>query len=120
MTAQAVMMLSVAPKFSHRLQGLWIAFMSFVPATEPPTMSNQSMPPCNPLRWYLSASAFCGNEAKPGYITFSLLLFLLFLALAAQMLDEDFEALLACRFVHSGPLVRVSQQFRCLLIRSAC
>merc|ERR1719163_315256 len=41
--------------------------MSLRPAEVPPFTSNQSMPPWWPFLCCASASAFCGNDARPGY-----------------------------------------------------
>mmetsp|Transcript_7932 Transcript_7932/g.26025 ORF Transcript_7932/g.26025 Transcript_7932/m.26025 type:complete len:202 (-) Transcript_7932:1050-1655(-) len=72
MTEGHVMIDSTAPRFSQRDQGLCTESMSFRPAAMPPLTSHQSMPPWKPLRCCLSASAFCGNDASPGYTTLSI------------------------------------------------
>mmetsp|Transcript_3968 Transcript_3968/g.12332 ORF Transcript_3968/g.12332 Transcript_3968/m.12332 type:complete len:404 (-) Transcript_3968:17-1228(-) len=73
MTEGQVMMLSTAPRFSQRDQGRCTESMSLRPAAMPPLISHHSMPPWKPLACCLSASAFCGNEASPGYCTVSTL-----------------------------------------------
>ena len=49
--------LSTAPRFSQRLHGLWIEFMSFRPDSVPPFTSNQSIAPWTPPMCCRSASS---------------------------------------------------------------
>mmetsp|Transcript_7108 Transcript_7108/g.22443 ORF Transcript_7108/g.22443 Transcript_7108/m.22443 type:complete len:277 (+) Transcript_7108:171-1001(+) len=73
MTDGHVMMDSTAPRFSQSDHGRCVVSMSLRPAAEPPLISHQSMPPWKPSRCCLSARAFWGNDARPGYRTRSTL-----------------------------------------------
>mmetsp|Transcript_26209 Transcript_26209/g.104870 ORF Transcript_26209/g.104870 Transcript_26209/m.104870 type:complete len:235 (-) Transcript_26209:512-1216(-) len=73
MTEGHVMIDSTAPRFSQSDHGRCAESINLRPASMPPLTSHHSMPPWKPLRCCLSASAFCGNDASPGYRTVSIL-----------------------------------------------
>jgi len=60
-TAGHVQIDSSAPRFSQSDHGRWIESMSARPAAVPPLTSNQSMPPCRPVRRVRDES---GGECK--------------------------------------------------------
>ena len=57
--AGQVMILSTAPKFSHKDHGRWMVSINLRPASVPPLTSNESIVPCKPFKCCLSA---CPNR----------------------------------------------------------